>query len=213
MLRKSIIILLNLTFGIGICFSQVNDKFYCKTSQFYVGIEVLIYENITQDIIKVYTPEFNIIDNHLIKKDGFESIVTDTISIENPLSNNLNSNDLLIDQSVFEKIRIKHILDSSNVIFEKFVDFVGDKSIDKIEFRYSKQEQNGMIPIVLSLYEGKGDDFMKYTNCDILFWEKPLELYISKIKHLGMAILIFKTDIGNSENLRMIQMIVADRNE
>ena len=196
--------------------SQVNDSLICKFQELGIPEHPRVYENKETKIVKNYFEEYKIVDNHFITKPYENSFLSDTISIDNPLEKAINYNDKLIKESDFEIIELKEKgvdIDSNKIFFQKHVDFIGDSQIDKIEITENYSELYKDIYWGLSLYQKSGDTYSYIYNCSCRIGGKPLKIYISDIKILGMSVIMltFESEINNGRVL--LSMIYSDRIE
>lgn len=199
--------------------AQTNENFYCIIQQSYLGVNSSVYENAKDKTIKFFFKEYNILDSRRIKKSAGNSLTSDTISLKNPIEKVLTKYDEIINIDDFEKIELLDFKkdDVDKILFEKEVDFIGDSNLDKIEITTSDYEQNGRKPFSVKLYENRDGNLILYKNCSPALWTKPLKLYVSKVKYLKMATLIFISETDGDdwapENTIKLEMIYADRIE
>ncbi|MBK6995353.1 MAG: hypothetical protein IPH31_10655 [Lewinellaceae bacterium] len=191
-------------------FAQEQDTCYCYIQKKHFPLPSLIYENKADTIVKIYHKNLGLVDCSLLNMASFENANrTDTISLEKSLDKVLDENDHLVKPEKFMPLRLKDYGKASDIIlFEKRIDFMGDKAPDKMEIRTRHYENRDQKPYELHLYENKsGKLVLLFPN--ILLWEKPLKMYISNVRYMNRATLMFICESEDPEHSQSLYLVSA----
>ncbi|MDA9774050.1 hypothetical protein N9B82_03755 [Saprospiraceae bacterium] len=110
--------------------SQKNELCQCPIDETTYKSKVLLYECQRDTSLKLHYVDFNEVGSSYLARKGMKHFIIDTISLKNPISELLHTDDLQIPFDSFELIEF----DSVNN-FSKSLDFIGDTLIDKIEIK------------------------------------------------------------------------------
>lgn len=188
----------NLVYKLAIFFSctlmtvilkaQENDDLSCGLVKIGIKSESILFENPKENVIRLIWKEFSSIEN--IKPGVDRVIYFDTITVLRPFETFIGGEDLRISQDDFEKVELINSPETS-VLFVKYIDFIGDSALDKIELVEGDFENGGERPVQLKLYQNVDGKYDLLEECVLNFWTQPLKFYVSKIKYLDMSPIIF----------------------